>query len=112
MPDIAYPLPENAATLASDVLTASLVSPRAWYHVCFLPLSVLAAWPTKLEWRFLYAFFLVDFFRLPEGNLMIQSVYVGGPNLLRSAKGGLVILLMVASITWMYFQDTALPLAM
>lgn len=94
---------EEPRNLVFDVLQASLISWGAWWHIAFLTLGVFAFWPDQIEWRFLYAFHMLEYFRLPEGRSILESIVVGGPGLLKSAQGGLVVILMAASVSWMYF---------
>ena len=98
------PSKDGAESVVCDVFKASLVSYGAWWHVAFLTLGVLAFWPNNLEWRFLYALHMLEYFRLPEGKSIVESIRVGGPGLLKSAQGGLVVILMAASLSWMVFR--------
>lgn len=73
----------------------------ACYHAFMSILSILGL----IKSPFFYVCFLLDYFRLPDGILVLNAVILGGPNLVRSFILGLIVITCFGFYSYAYFSN-------
>mmetsp|Transcript_16489 Transcript_16489/g.25600 ORF Transcript_16489/g.25600 Transcript_16489/m.25600 type:complete len:401 (+) Transcript_16489:1-1203(+) len=53
-----------------------------------------------------FVFYMVDYFRRKDGRLVLESIIVGGPNLVRSFILGMIVIVCFGFFTYAYFSHT------
>lgn len=57
---------------------------------------------------FFFVFLMLDYFRRPDGRLVLQAIIVGGPNLLRSFVIGIIVVIIFGFYSYTYFSPSVI----
>jgi len=104
------PPPELAANKfvsAGDSFTWYRVAMRCWpglYQTALVIISLLGLLSSPLY----YVASMMDYLRMSGGRVVLKSLYVGAPNLLRSFTVGVLFLIASGVYTYAYFSQTAI----
>lgn len=84
-----------------------LVKELVWdarYAIYLAFMSILSLLGLFLS-PFFYVCFLLDYFRLPDGVLVLNAVILGGPNLVRSFVLGMIVIICFGFYSYAYFSN-------
>ena len=82
-----------------------------WYYVGIACLTYCAFLAQLVHHKgiFFFSFLMLDYFRRKEAAMIVQSVTVGGPGLIGSAKAALILILIYACMTFWLFEEQMQP---
>jgi len=82
-----------------------------WYYIGIACLTYCAFLAQLVHGKgiFFFSFLMLDYFRRKEAAMIVQSVTVGGPGLIGSAKAAVILILIYACMTFWLFEEQMQP---
>lgn len=102
------PIPslESPPTLTQRIITLLFRTVDPLYYMSYCTVTFFMVLPEDYGGSpFFVTFVLLDYFRTEGGQLVLSSIKVGGPGLVKSSVVGVILVLIFGSISWLGFQD-------